>query len=40
VPGREALAAITVDQPPTDTVLRALERVPDVVLVRLAQLGD
>ena len=40
VPGKEALAAITVDQPPTDTVMRALERVPDVVLVRLAQLGD
>ena len=40
VPGQEALAAITVDQPPTDTVLRALERVPDVVRVRLAQLGD
>jgi D-3-phosphoglycerate dehydrogenase len=40
VPGKEALAAITVDQPLTDTVMRALERVPDVVLVRLAQLGD
>jgi D-3-phosphoglycerate dehydrogenase len=40
VPGKEALAAISVDQPLTDTVMRALERVPDVVLVRLAQLGD
>jgi D-3-phosphoglycerate dehydrogenase len=38
-PGQGALAAITVDQPPTERVLRALERVPDVLLVRLAQLG-
>jgi D-3-phosphoglycerate dehydrogenase len=40
VPGQGALAAITVDQPPTEGVLRALERVPDVLLVRLAQLGE
>ena len=40
VPGREALAAITVDQPPNASVLSALERVPDVLQVRLAQLGD
>jgi D-3-phosphoglycerate dehydrogenase len=40
VPGREALAAITVDQPPNAGVLSALERVPDVLQVRLAQLGD
>ena len=40
MPGREALAAITVDQPLTDGVLRALERVPDVLQVRLAHLGD
>jgi D-3-phosphoglycerate dehydrogenase / 2-oxoglutarate reductase len=40
VPGQEALAAITVDQPPSASVLRALEKVPDVLQVRLAQLGD
>jgi D-3-phosphoglycerate dehydrogenase / 2-oxoglutarate reductase len=39
VPGTEALAAITVDQALPEAVLRALERVPDVLLVRLAQLG-
>jgi D-3-phosphoglycerate dehydrogenase len=40
VAGQEALAAITVDQAPTEGVLRALERVPDVVQVRLVQLGE
>lgn len=40
VPGKEALAAITVDQPPTEELLRKLERVPDVLRVRLAQLGQ
>ncbi len=39
VPGREALAAITVDQPLTEGVLAALARVPDVLQVRLAYLG-
>jgi D-3-phosphoglycerate dehydrogenase / 2-oxoglutarate reductase len=38
-PGREALAAITVDQPLTEGVLAALARVPDVLQVRLAYLG-
>jgi D-3-phosphoglycerate dehydrogenase len=40
VPGREALAAITLDQPLKDGVLGALGRVPDVLQVRLAYLGD
>ncbi|PYP33099.1 MAG: phosphoglycerate dehydrogenase [Gemmatimonadetes bacterium] len=39
-PGRDALAAITVDQALTDKVLGALGRLPDVVQVRLANLGD
>jgi D-3-phosphoglycerate dehydrogenase len=39
-PGRDALAAITVDQPLIDSVLGALARVPDVVQVRLAYFGD
>jgi D-3-phosphoglycerate dehydrogenase / 2-oxoglutarate reductase len=40
VPGREALAAITVDQPLTDAVLAALARLPDVLQVRLAYMGS
>jgi D-3-phosphoglycerate dehydrogenase len=40
VPGQEALAAITLDQPLKDGVLGALGRVPDVLQVRLAYLGD
>ena len=38
-PGRDALAAITVDQPLPDPVLDALARLPDVLEVRLAYLG-
>jgi D-3-phosphoglycerate dehydrogenase len=40
VPGEEALAAITVDQPLTNGVLDELRRVPDVLDVRLANFGD
>ena len=40
VPGKEALAAITVDQPLTSSVLDELRRVPDVLEVRLANFGD
>ncbi len=39
-PGREALAAITVDQPLRDGVLEALGRLPDILQVRLAYFGD
>jgi D-3-phosphoglycerate dehydrogenase len=39
-PGREALAAITVDQPLSDGVREALARVPEVLDVRLAHFGD
>ena len=38
--GDEALAAISVDQPLANGVLGKLERVPDVLQVRLARLGD
>ena len=38
--GQEALAAITVDQPLTDGVRVRLERVPDVLQVRLADFGE
>ena len=38
--GDEALAAITVDQPLANGVLGKLVRVPDVLQVRLARLGD
>jgi len=38
--GDEALAAITVDQPLANGVLGKLARVPDVLQVRLARLGD
>ncbi len=38
--GRDALAAITVDQALTSGVLAALGRLPDVLHVRLANLGD
>lgn len=38
-PGRDALAAITVDQPLTEKVLRSLAALPDVLDVRLADLG-
>jgi len=38
-PGRDALAAVTVDQPLPDPVLRALASLPDVLQVRLAYLG-
>jgi len=38
--GQEALAAITVDQPLTDGVRERLERVPDVLQVRLADFGE
>lgn len=40
VPGTEALAAITVDQPLTNGVLEELRRVPDILEVRLAHFGD
>jgi len=39
IAGREALAAVTVDQAPTDTVLAALGGLPDVLEVKLANLG-
>jgi D-3-phosphoglycerate dehydrogenase len=39
-PGRDALAAITVDQPLTDGVREALARVPEVLDVRLVHFGD
>ncbi|HET7790936.1 MAG TPA: phosphoglycerate dehydrogenase [Gemmatimonadales bacterium] len=38
-PGDEALAAITVDQPPVDGVMGKLQALPDVVSVRLANFG-
>ena len=38
--GRDALAAITVDQALTSGVLAALGRLPDVLQVRLANLGE
>lgn len=38
-PGRDALAAISVDQPPPEAVLAALAALPDVLQVRLAYLG-
>jgi D-3-phosphoglycerate dehydrogenase len=38
-PGRDALAAITLDQPLPDRVLRSLAQLPDVLDVRLADLG-
>jgi len=40
IAGREALAAVTVDQAPTHTVLAALGGLPDVLEVKLANLGD
>ncbi len=40
VPGHEALAAITVDQPLTNGVLEELGRVPDILEVRLAYFGE
>jgi D-3-phosphoglycerate dehydrogenase / 2-oxoglutarate reductase len=39
-PGGEALAAVSVDQALTNGVLENLRRVPDVLQVRLAYLGD
>ncbi|MBI1968016.1 MAG: phosphoglycerate dehydrogenase [Gemmatimonadetes bacterium] len=39
-PGAEALAAITVDQALTDGVLDDLQRMPDILQVRLVQFGD
>jgi D-3-phosphoglycerate dehydrogenase len=39
-PGDEALAAINVDQPLTNGVLGELQRLPDVLNVRLAFFGD
>ena len=39
-PGGEALAAVSVDQALTNGVLEELQRVPDVLQVRLAYLGD
>ncbi|MGH7676607.1 MAG: ACT domain-containing protein, partial [Gemmatimonadales bacterium] len=39
-PGDEALAAINVDQAPTNGVLDALRTLPDLLEVRLANLGD
>jgi hypothetical protein len=39
-PGHAALAAITVDQPLPEAVLRSLAQLPDVLDVRLADLGD
>lgn len=36
----QALAAITVDQPPVDGVRRRIEQLPDVLEVRLAHFGD
>jgi D-3-phosphoglycerate dehydrogenase len=38
--GERALAAITVDQPPTNGVLDELRKVPDIQDVRLVQFGD
>ena len=38
-PGQEALAAITVDQALTNGVLDQLGRIPDILQVRLADLG-
>ena len=39
-PGGEALAAITVDQPVADGLRGQLERLPDILQVRLANFGD
>ena len=39
-PGADALAAITVDQPPSAQVLAALSALPDVVGVRLVSFGE
>jgi D-3-phosphoglycerate dehydrogenase len=39
-PGERALAAITVDEPPTNGVLDELRRVPDIQDVRLVHFGD
>ncbi len=39
-PGEEALAAINVDQALTNGVLEELQRLPDVLSVRLAHFGD
>ena len=39
-PGEEALAAINVDQALTNGVLGELQRLPDVLQVRLAFFGD
>jgi len=39
-PGLEALAAINVDQALTNGVLGELQRLPDVLDVRLAHFGD
>ena len=40
LPGHDALAAITVDQPLTNGVLDELARVPEISQVRLAYFGD
>jgi D-3-phosphoglycerate dehydrogenase len=39
-PGDRALAAITVDEPPTNGVLDELRKVPDIQEVRLVHFGD
>ena len=39
-PGDQALAAITVDEPPPTTVLDELRKVPDIQEVRLVHYGD
>jgi D-3-phosphoglycerate dehydrogenase len=39
-PGEKALAAITVDEPPTNGVLDELRKFPDIQDVRLVQFGD
>jgi len=39
-PGDEALAAINVDQPPANGVLEELRKLPDLLEVRLANLGE
>jgi D-3-phosphoglycerate dehydrogenase len=39
-PGGEALAAITVDQPVADGLRGQLEKLPDILQVRLANFGD
>lgn len=39
-PGAQALAAITVDEPPPPSVLEELRKVPDIQEVRLVHFGD